>query len=340
MSGLLALCAAIDLGGRRVDDVVVRHARTQAPRRVRPSGDGLRLEGGGRRGRPHLGRDDAADVRVEEQVVDDGRDRRRGRGPDHEQAAIFVVGALRGELEAGRAGRAADDERARPRATVQHDPGRRGHADPPGRPSRRRSVGMTRSFASGGNVAATPSIVHASRRPTTTSGRLGGGAPAVEDSHADPGRGRDRAERRAAVVVGEDRRGVLAGAGPSLARRSATSRHRGRSRGRGTSRSIRARSDRSGPASASGWASASGSASASAVGVGSELGGDSLGSAPRTVRGPPPMLPSRTTSSVTTTPMTIGRRSREAAARARGGRQGSLWCGAGRGCRPRTIVRP
>ena len=212
---LLTPRAAVDLGGRGVDDVVVGDARAQVTGGVRARRDGLRLERARRPGRRHLGRDDAAQVGLERQVVDDRREC-RGRGRlDPEEAAVLVVRAgLRPDLETGRARRATDDERRRLRARVQDRAGGRLHLDPP---CRRRSDGLRDDAQDGvrrerrGHTIDRPrgaAAVDDHRHPRRR-------AEAVQDPDPDASGGRDGPERRSAVVVGEDRGRILAGEGSS-----------------------------------------------------------------------------------------------------------------------------
>ena len=135
---LLAGRAAIHLGPAVVDDVVVGHARPESPGGVGARGDGLRLERGRRPGDGHLGRDHAAEVQVERDVVHDADHGLGGRGAEAQDPAIGVVAAGLGpELQAA-VGTAGTDEHlapARPRSA-----GRRRRPNRPGsaRPSARR----------------------------------------------------------------------------------------------------------------------------------------------------------------------------------------------------------
>ena len=76
-------------------------------------------------------------------------------------------------------------------------------------------VGLSRRTASAGNVPAMPSMVHGVRRPTIVSGADDGRLPVEQHADPDGARRGDRPERRAAVVVGEDRRRVLSGECPA-----------------------------------------------------------------------------------------------------------------------------
>ena len=187
--------------------------RVESVAGVAPGGDRLGPERLDRPGRRHLGRDDAPQVEVELGLVDrvDPRTSSSAAGscPDSDRtrpASTRPGSAPRPRFPARTrtmaAGRAlVEEEAARPRR------GRRAGT--------RHRPCVTRSWASRGNVASRSRRSSTSRRDRRAGAAWGGRLERLEDEDPDRALRIGRPERRALVVVGEDRRRVLAGQRPT-----------------------------------------------------------------------------------------------------------------------------
>ena len=170
--------AAVDLVGRGRHEVVPR-ARPQLGRGVRAGGDRLRLQRRERPVRRRLGRDDAAEIRVEGEAVDDG-----------DPSSLAAEGerpVVRAPVEFERCAGAVEDGEVSEGERRPVTPHREGEPRPdPVRP--------------GGKLPRQPPAVGHDHRRRAAHGD-GCGPLREQDAHAEVA---DAAHLRARVVVGED----------------------------------------------------------------------------------------------------------------------------------------